>query len=140
MRLDSLYLDILIFTLGLGFGFVAFSQIVYPLVTLIPKVRVLLRADRHQRSLLVTFLLLAPAVWAVILTSSVLLVRRYLPMQNRAYLFGLVVVLLLVFFHIPKRNQDLEKDLLHRLRSCIRLSKETGLTGKCSKEKGGRGE
>lgn len=140
MRFDSLYFDILIFTLGLGFGFVAFSQIAYPLVTLIPRVRLVLRADRHQRSLLLTFLLLAPAVWTAILSSTVLLVRRYLPMQNTAYLSSLAVVLVLVLFHIPKRNQDLKKDFLHRLRSCIRSGKGNGPAGKSSKGKAARGE
>lgn len=140
MGFDSLYLHILIFTLGLGLGFVAFSQIAYPLVTLIPKVRVLLRADRHPRSLLITFLLLAPAVWTVILAGTVLLVRRYLPMQHKGYLLGLGVVLLLVLFHISKRNQDLEKDFLRRLVNCMRLSKGDGPAGKGPKRKAGSGE
>ncbi len=140
MQLDSVYLDLVIFLLGLGFGFVGFSQIAYPLVTLIPKVRVILQENRQQRHLLLALLVLSPAVWCVVLVSTVLLVRRLLPGQDKAYLFGLAMVLLLVLFHLPKRNQDIEKEFLNRLKKCARIGQETNGADRFLKGKSRRRE
>lgn len=140
VQTDSAYLDIVTFLLGLGFGFVGFSQIAYPLVTLIPKVRVLLQADRQRRYLLLALLVLSPAVWVLLLASTVLLVHRHLPAQDTAYLFGLAVVLLLVLFHLLKRNQEMEREFLNRVKTYARLGKERDPAERSPTEKNTREE
>lgn len=74
VKIDPKYLDVVAFVSGLGFGLVAFTQIAYPLVTLIPKVRRLLEENRHERSVLVSLLLIAPAIWLIVLASTIVLV------------------------------------------------------------------
>jgi len=130
-----MYFDLLLFLIGLVFGLVAFSQIAYPVVSLVPKVRALLRVNRHEKALLVTFLLLAPAVWTVILASTILLARRYLPLQCRAYLIGLTVVLLVVLLNLHGKNQEIENDFLNRVKTCLRLSHPDTPVRKGNREK-----
>jgi len=135
VKIDPKYLDIVAFLSGLGFGLVAFSQIAYPLVTLIPKVRRLLEENRHERSVLVSLLLIAPAIWLIVLASTIVLVYRYLPAHSKTYFFGLAIVLFLVLFNLYKRNREIEDDFIYRLKNCIRLSKEDSLVRKYPRDK-----
>lgn len=135
MTVDPKYLDLVVFVFGLSFGLVAFSQIAYPLVTLIPKVRKLLGENRHERAVLVSLLLIAPAVWIIVLVSTIFLVYRYLPAAGKTYFLGLGIVLILVLFNLYKRNREIEDDFIYRLKSCIRLSKEDSLVRKYPRDK-----
>ncbi len=135
VTIDPKYLDIVVFLSALGFGLVAFSQISYPLVTLIPKVRKLLEESRHERSVLVSLLLIAPAIWLIVLASTIVLVCRYLPAHSKTYFLGLAIVLFLVLFNLYKRNREIEDDFIYRLKSCIRLSKEDSLVRKYPRDK-----
>lgn len=130
LTLSPKYLDLVVFVSALGFGLVAFSQISYPLVTLIPKVQKILKENRHERSVLVSLLLIAPAIWLIVLASTIVLVCRYLPNHSKTYFLGLVIVLFLVLFNLYKRNREMEDDFLFRLKGCIRLSKEDSLVRK----------
>jgi hypothetical protein len=135
MSIDPKFMDLVLFIVGWVFGLFAFSQITYPLVTLIPKVRRLLQDDQYQKTMLLYLLLLAPSIWTVVLVSSVILVFRYYAAYSKSYLAGLGIVFVLVLFNLYKRNREIEDDFIFRLKNYIRLSKEDSLINKYPQDK-----
>ena len=135
MSIDPKFMDLVLFIVGWVFGLFAFSQITYPLVTLIPKVRRLLQDDQYQKTMLLYLLLLAPSIWTVVLVSSVILVFRYYAAYSKSYLLGLGIVFVLVLFNLYKRNREIEDDFIFRLKNYIRLSKEDILINKYPQDK-----
>ncbi|MEW6440407.1 MAG: hypothetical protein AB1640_05660 [bacterium] len=129
------YTELIVFVVALAFGLIAFSQIAYPLVTLVPRVRRIMQEDPNRRSALTYLLLLAPGVWTVILTSTIILVFQYYRPYVATYLIGLGIVLVLVTFNVYKRNRKIEEDFIFRLKRYIRLSKEESLSKKYPRDK-----
>lgn len=135
MSIDPRFMDLAVFLIALAFGFIAFSQITYPLVTLIPKVRKLMEEHQSERTMLLYLLLLAPVIWTIVLACSIVLVFRYYGAYSKTYLMGLGIVLILVIFNLYKRNRDIEEEFLFRLKNCIRLSEEESIFKKYPRDK-----
>ena len=87
---------VIVFLIGGAFGLIVFMQIVYPLFSLVPKVRRILREEEREKSILVSLLFFSPVVWTTVLLFSILLVVRYFPAYWKPYMLGLFTVLVFV--------------------------------------------
>jgi len=68
------WISIIVFLVGAVFGLIVFMQIVYPLFSLVPKVKRILREEEREKSVLLSLLFFSPVVWTTVLLFSVLLV------------------------------------------------------------------
>ena len=113
---------VVVFLIGAAFGLVVFMQIVYPLFSLVPKVRRILREEEREKSILVSLLFFAPVVWTTVLLFSILLVVRYFPLYWKPYMLGLVTVLVFVFFFVERRNEDVEDEMITKVKDRMKLT------------------
>jgi amino acid transporter len=110
------------FLIGVLCGLPLFMQIVYPLFGLVPKARRLLKEEEREKSLLTTVLLFSPVVWTTVLLFSVLIVSRYFPNYWKPYVLGLVTVLGFVIIFVQLRKQDVEDDMIKKVKDRLKLT------------------
>lgn len=110
------------FLLGALCGLPLFMQIVYPLFSLVPKARRLLKDEEREKSLLTSVLLFSPVVWTTVLLFSLLIVARYFPGYWKPYMLGLVTVLGFVVFFVQRRRQDIEDDMIRKVKDRLKLT------------------
>ncbi len=117
------WISVIVFVVGGVFGLIVFLQIVYPLFSLVPKVRKILREEEREKSILLSLLFFSPVVWTTVLLFSILLVVRYFPAYWKPYLLGLGTVLVFVLFFVERRNEEAEDEMITRVKDRMRLTK-----------------
>ncbi len=117
------WISVIVFVVGGVFGLIVFMQIVYPLFSLVPKVRKILREEEREKSILLSLLFFSPVVWTTVLLFSILLVVRYFPAYWKPYLLGLGTVLVFVLFFVERRNEEAEDEMITRVKDRMRLTK-----------------
>jgi len=110
------------FILGFLCGLPVFMQIVYPLFSLVPKARKMLRDEEREKSLLTSVLLFTPVVWTTVLLFALLIVVRYFPAYWKPYMFGLVAVFGFVVFFVRRRKVDIEDDMIRKVKDRLKLT------------------
>lgn len=118
----DLWLRVVVFVVGAVFGLIVFMQIVYPLFSLVPKVRRLLREEEREKSILLSLLFFSPVVWTMVLLFSILLVVRYFPAYWKPYMLGLGTVLVFVFFFVQRRNEEVEDEMITKVKDRMKLT------------------
>ena len=113
---------VLFFIIGFMCGLPVFMQIVYPLFSLVPKARKMLREEEREKDLLTSVLLFTPVVWTTVLLFSVLIVVRYFPDYWKPYMLGLVTVFGFVVFFVRRRKQDIEDDMIRKVKDRLKLT------------------
>jgi uncharacterized membrane protein len=101
---------LIIVIIGLLFGLLAFSQIIYPLFSAWPRARRLEREGKLTKPIPVSSFIIAPIVWAALLIGSVWLVNSEFAEYSTLYYIVLGFILLVVIAQIPMQNRDLEAD------------------------------
>ncbi len=118
----EMWTSVIVFLVGSVFGLVVFMQIVYPLFSLVPKVRKILREEEREKSILLSLLLFTPVVWTTVLLFSILLVIRYFPGYWKPYMLGLAMVLVFVFFFVQRRNEEVEDEMITKVKDRMKLT------------------
>jgi hypothetical protein len=118
----DLWLSVVVFLVGAVFGLIVFMQIVYPLFSLVPKVRRLLREEEREKSILLSLLFFSPVVWTTVLLFSILLVIRYFPAYWKPYMLGLATVLVFVLFFVQRRNEEVEDEMITKVKDRMKLT------------------
>jgi hypothetical protein len=118
----EMWTSVIVFLVGSVFGLVVFMQIVYPLFSLVPKVRRILSQSEREKSILLSLLFFSPVVWTTVLLFSVLLVVRYFPAYWKPYLLGLGMVLVFVLFFVHRRNEDMEDEMITKVKDRMKLT------------------
>ena len=113
---------VLFFIIGFMCGLPVFMQIVYPLFSLVPKARKMLREEEREKDLLTSVLLFTPVVWTTVLLFSVLIVVRYFPAYWKPDMLGLVTVFGFVVFFVRRRKQDIEDDMIRKVKDRLKLT------------------
>lgn len=113
---------VLFFFIGVLCGLPLFMQIVYPLFSLVPKARRILREEEREKSILTSVLLFSPVVWTTVLMFSILIVARYFPGYWKPYMFGLLTVFVFVVFFVQRRRQDIEDDMIRKVKDRLKLT------------------
>jgi len=113
---------VLFFLLGFLCGLPVFMQIVYPLFSLVPKARKMLKEEEREKSLLTSVLLFTPVVWTTVLLFSLLIVVRYFAAYWKPYMFGLATVFTFVVFFVRRRKQDIEDDMIRKVKDRLKLT------------------
>jgi MFS family permease len=121
MTQDS-WIGAIVFLVGAVFGLIVFMQIVYPLFSLVPKVRKILREEEREKSVLLSLLFFAPVVWTTVLLFSILLVVRYFPAYWKPYMLGLGLVLIFVVFFLYKRDEEVEDEMITKVKDRMKLT------------------
>ena len=121
MGTDS-WITVFVFLVGAGFGLIIFMQIVYPLFSLVPKVRRILREEEREKSILLSLLFFTPVVWTTVLLFSILLVVRYFPSYWKPYILGLGTVLIFVVFFVERRNEEVEDEMITKVKDRMKLT------------------
>lgn len=116
------WISVLVFAVGAGFGLIIFMQIVYPLFSLVPKVRRILREEEREKSILLSLLFFTPVVWTTVLLFSILLVVRYFTSYWKPYMLGLATVLVFVFFFVERRNEEVEDEMITKVKDRMKLT------------------
>ena len=110
------------FLIGFLCGLPVFMQIVYPLFSLVPKARKMLRDEEREKDLLTSVLLFTPVVWTTVLLFSLLIVVRYFPDYWKPYMLGLVTVFAFVVFFVRRRKVDIEDDMIRKVKDRLKLT------------------
>ncbi len=118
----NLSVTIAVYVVGVVFGLVVFMQIVYPLFSLVPKVKRMLRDEKREQSILLSLLFFTPVVWSMVLLFSILLVLRYLPAYGKAYLGGLGTILVFVLFFVSRRSEEPEDEMITRVKDRMKMT------------------
>ena len=121
MTADS-WVGIIVFLVGAVFGLIVFMQIVYPLFSLVPKVRRILREEEREKSVLLSLLFFSPVVWTTVLLFSILLVVRYFPQYWKPYLLGLGLVFVFVLFFLYRRDEEVEDEMITKVKDRMKLT------------------
>lgn len=116
------WVAVIVFLVGAVFGLIVFMQIVYPLFSLVPKVRRILREEEREKSVLISLLFFAPVVWTTVLLFSILLVVRYFPAYWKPYLLGLGLVFIFVLFFLYKRDEEVEDEMITKVKDRMKLT------------------
>ncbi len=116
------WMSIIVFLVGAVFGLIVFMQIIYPLFSLVPKVRRILRQEEREKSILLSLLFFSPVVWTTVLLFSILLVVRYFPGYWKPYMFGLAMVLIFVVFFLHRRNEEVEDEMITKVKDRMKLT------------------
>lgn len=119
---------VLFFFIGVLCGLPLFMQIVYPLFSLVPKARRILREEEREKSILTSVLLFSPVVWTTVLMFSILIVARYFPGYWKPYMFGLLTVFVFVVFFVQRRRQDIEDDMIRKVKDRLKLTDSDAAT------------
>lgn len=105
-------MGIVIFIIGLGFGLFGFSQIIYPLFFVLPKIKRLQKENKLKKPIPIYTVLLAPIIWTILIIGSILIVQSYFSNYQGTYLIALGIMLVVVIAQIPKKNKNLEVDFM----------------------------
>ena len=116
------WMDIIVFLVGAVFGLIVFMQIVYPLFSLVPKVRRILRQQEREKSILLSLLFFSPVVWTTVLLFSILLVVRYFPAYWKPYMLGLGLVFFFVLFFLHRRNEEVEDEMITKVKDRMKMT------------------
>jgi MFS family permease len=116
------WIGVIVFLVGAVFGLIVFMQIVYPLFSLVPKVRKILREEEREKSVLLSLLFFAPVVWTTVLLFSILLVVRYFPAFWKPYLLGLALVFVFVLFFLYRRDEEVEDEMITKVKDRMKLT------------------
>jgi hypothetical protein len=116
------WVGIIVFLVGAVFGLIVFMQIVYPLFSLVPKVRKILREEEREKSVLLSLLFFSPVVWTTVLLFSILLVVRYFPQYWKPYMLGLALVFVFVLFFLYKRDEQVEDEMITKVKDRMKLT------------------
>jgi MFS family permease len=116
------WMAIIVFLVGAVFGLIVFMQIVYPLFSLVPKVRRILRQEEREKSILLSLLFFSPVVWTTVLLFSILLVVRYFPAYWKPYMLGLAMVFVFVVFFLHRRNEEVEDEMITKVKDRMKLT------------------
>jgi len=116
------WVGVIVFLVGALVGLIVFMQIVYPLFSLVPKVRKILREEEKEKSVLLSLLFFAPVVWTTVLLFSILLVVRYFPAYWKPYLLGLGLVFIFVLFFLYKRDEEVEDEMITKVKDRMKLT------------------
>jgi hypothetical protein len=116
------WVGVIVFLVGAVFGLIVFMQIVYPLFSLVPKVRKILREEEREKSVLLSLLFFSPVVWTTVLLFSILLVVRYFPQYWKPYLLGLVMVFVFVLFFLYRRDEQVEDEMITKVKDRMKLT------------------
>ena len=101
---------IIIVIIGLIFGLFAFSQIIYPLFSFLPRAKRLEREGKLIKPIPISTFIVAPIIWGALLASSIWLVNNQFSEYTKLYYIVLGFILVVVIAQIPKQNRDLEAD------------------------------
>lgn len=101
---------IIIVIVGLVFGLFAFSQIIYPLFSALPRAKRLEREGKLIKPIPITSFVIAPIIWGALLAGSIWLVNSKFSEYSTLYYIVLGFILVVVIVQIPKQNRDLEAD------------------------------
>lgn len=101
---------IIIAIIGLVFGLFAFSQIIYPLFSALPRAKKLEREGKLIKPIPTATFIIAPIIWGILLIGSIWLVNNYFIEYAKLYYIALGFILIVVIAQIPKQNRDLEAD------------------------------
>lgn len=101
---------IIITIIGLVFGLFAFSQIIYPLFSALPRAKKLEREGKLIQPIPIATFIIVSIIWGVLLIGSILLVNNYFSEYTIIYYVVLGFILFVVIAQIPKQNRDLEAD------------------------------
>lgn len=101
---------IVIFIVAFFFGLFAFSQIIYPLFSALPKAKKLERMGKLKMPIPIYTFIVPVIIWSILLTGLTLLCLKYFPQYISIYTISLIIVLIVVIIQIPKQNKDLEED------------------------------
>ena len=118
----EMWTAVFVFLVGAGFGLIVFMQIVYPLFSLVPKVRRILREEEREKSILLSLLFFSPVVWTTVLLFSILLVVRYFPAYWKPYMLRLGMILVFVFFFVQRRNEEVEDEMITKVKDRMKLT------------------
>jgi MFS family permease len=121
MNADS-WTAVIVFIVGCVVGLVVFMQIVYPLFSLVPKVKRILREEEREKSILLSLLFFTPVVWTTVLLFSLLLVIRYFPSYWKPYTMGLGLVFVFVVFFLYRRNEEVEDEMITKVKDRMKLT------------------
>jgi len=116
------WVGVIVFLVGAIFGLIVFMQIVYPLFSLVPKVRKILREEEREKSVLLSLLFFSPVVWTTVLLFSILLVVRYFPQYWKPYMLGLALVFVFVLFFLYKRDEQVEDEMITKVKDRMKLT------------------
>ena len=119
---EDIWVSVVVFLVGAVLGLVVFMQIVYPLFSLVPKVRKILHEEEREKSILLSLLFFTPVVWTTVLLFSILLVVRYFPVYWKPYILGLGTVLIFVFFFVERRNEEVEDEMITKVKDRMKLT------------------
>ena len=119
---EGSWISVIVFLVGAVFGLIVFMQIVYPLFSLVPKVRRILREEEREKSVLLSLLFFSPVVWTIVLFFSILLVFRYFPGYWKPYMLGLAMTLVFVFFFVHRRNEEVEDEMITKVKDRMKLT------------------
>jgi len=118
----DMWVSVIVFSVGVILGLVVFMQIVYPLFSLVPKVRKILSEEGQEKSILLSLLFFTPVVWTTVLLFSIFLVIRYLPDYWKPYMLGLGTVLIFVIFFVERRNEEVEDEMITKVKDRMKLT------------------
>ena len=119
---EDIWVSVIVFLVGATLGLIVFMQIVYPLFSLVPKVRRILNEEEREKSILLSLLFFTPVVWTTVLLFSILLVVRYFPIYWKPYMLGLGTVLIFVFFFVERRNEEVEDEMITKVKDRMKLT------------------
>ena len=118
----DIWVSAIVFLVGVVLGLVVFMQIVYPLFSLVPKVRRILSEEEREKSILLSLLFFTPVIWTTVLLFSILLVVRYFPTYWKPYMLGLGTILIFVFFFVERRNEEVEDEMITKVKDRMKLT------------------
>ena len=101
---------LIITIIGLIFGLFAFSQIIYPLFSALPRAKKLEREGKLKEPIPFRTFIIAPIIWSILVTISIWIINSYFIEYIKLYLIVLGIILVVVIVQIPKQNRDLEED------------------------------
>jgi hypothetical protein len=105
-------MGIILFIIGLGLGLFGFSQIIYPIFFVLPKITKLRKENKLKKPIPMYTVLLAPIIWTILIIVSILIVQNYFSNYRNTYLIAFGIMLVVVIAQIPKKNKDLEVDFM----------------------------
>jgi hypothetical protein len=120
--ISNTWTAVIVFLIGAVFGLVVFMQIVYPLFSLVPKVRRILHEEEREKSIFVSLLFFSPVIWTTVLLFSILLVVRYFPAYWKPYMLGLGMILVFVVFFLHRRNEEVEDEMITKVKDRMKLT------------------
>lgn len=115
---------VIIAIVGLFFGLLSFSQIIYPLFSAWPRAKRLERDGKLVKPFPIATFIVAPIVWGVLIAGSIWIVNNYFSRYSTLYYIVLGLMLIIVVLQIPKKNRDLDADFMDTWKQYLKDDKE----------------